>query len=192
MLIPQVVVFAFVSIAAWVIAVLAWVAIIFTARYPDSFFRFIYWWLRWWARLTAYFYLLTDKYPIFSGREDPEYPVIFEVETPGELSRLTTFFRFPVFAYPTYMIGDGFESYLQWQWQYGTGFPMTFPHLVVLFFIGIAAAVVLFLSWWAILFIGRYPRSFFDFVVWFFRWGTRVTAYSYYMTDKYPPFSGEA
>jgi len=67
---------------------------------------------------------------------------------------------------------------------------MTIPHIVALGFVGIAAGVVLFLSWWAILFIGRYPREFFNFITWYFRWSVRVSGYSYLLTDKYPPFSG--
>jgi len=186
MLIPQVFVFMFVSIAGWFIMFLSWWAILFTAKYPDVFFNFVTWWLRWGARLSGYIFLLTDKYPPFSGREEAGYPIIFGVEPPERLSRLTTFFRFPIFATPMFVWGGG----LKWQWQPSAGMPMTIPHLIVLYFIGIAACVIMFLSWWAILFIGRYPRVFFDFVVWYFRWSTRVSGYAYLVTDKYPPFSG--
>ncbi|MBM2832358.1 MAG: hypothetical protein HW414_1410 [Dehalococcoidia bacterium] len=67
---------------------------------------------------------------------------------------------------------------------------MAVPHQVVLFFLGIAAAVVLFLTWWAILFTARYPRAFFDYITWYLRWSVRVGGYIYLLTDKYPPFSG--
>jgi hypothetical protein len=186
MLIPQWFVLIFISIAAWFIMFLAWWAILFTAKYPRVFFNFITWWLRWYTRVSGYGYLLTDKYPPFSGREEAGYPVVFRVETPGKLSRLTTFFRFPLVPSWTQELGGGWE----FQLSTGGGFPMTVPHLIVLFFISIAGFVILFLSWWAILFIGRYPRVFFDFVTWWFRWSTRVYAYSYLVTDKYPPFTG--
>ncbi len=186
MLIPQAFVFSFVCIAAYVVMFLSWWAILFTGRYPEAFFNLVTWWLRWDARLTGYSYLLTDKYPPFSGRIEADYPVILEVEHPDELSRLTTFFRFPIFYTPTISSGG------QWSWQVQTtpGMPMTIPHYVVLWFVSIAASVILFLSWWAILFIGRYPRIFFDFITWWFRWGMRVYGYAYLVTDKYPPFSG--
>lgn len=186
MLIPQVFVYVFIYIAEWVIMFLSWWAILFTARCPETFFSFLVWCLRWGTRLTAYMFLLTDKYPPFHGRADVEYPVALGVETPGQLSRLTTFFRFPVIATPTFVLGEG----VRWQWQPSAGMPMTIPHVIILYFIGIAAMVILFLAWWAILFIGRYPRSFFNFVTWYFRWMTRVTVYSNLVTDKYPPFTG--
>jgi hypothetical protein len=65
------------------------------------------------------------------------------------------------------------------------------PHGFCLFFYAIAAYVVMFIAWWAILFTGKYPKGMFDFVLGWMRWGLRVNAYMMYMTDKYPPFSGK-
>lgn len=89
------------------------------------------------------------------------YPISIEIDHPEKLSRLTTFFRFF----------------------------MAIPHYIVLYFIGVAAMVVVFISWWAILFIGRYPKWAFDFVSGYFRWNARVNGYSLFLTDRYPPFS---
>lgn len=66
---------------------------------------------------------------------------------------------------------------------------LAIPHYIVLFFLGIAAAVAVIISWFAILFTGRYPRSLFDFVVGVLRWNNRVTGYALLLvTDVYPPF----
>jgi hypothetical protein len=186
MVIPQYFVFLFLSIAAWVIMFLSWWAILFTARYPKVFFDFITWWFRWGTRLTGYAYLLTDKYPPFSGREEAGYPVVLGVKAPRVLSRLTTFFRFPIIPMPSFTLGKGWGI----MWQPGSGMPMTIPHIIVVYFINIAAFFILFLAWWAILFTGRYPKVFFDFITWWFRWVTRLTGYIYLLTDRYPPFTG--
>jgi len=67
---------------------------------------------------------------------------------------------------------------------------LAIPHCVILLFLGIAAGFCVFISWFAILFTGRFPRSFFDFVVGVARWGLRVSAYAFLLvTDVYPPFS---
>lgn len=64
------------------------------------------------------------------------------------------------------------------------------PHGICLAVYGLATYVVVFLSFFAILFTGRYPRGFFDFAVGYLRWGTRVTAYwELLLRDEYPPFS---
>ena len=67
---------------------------------------------------------------------------------------------------------------------------LAIPHGFILLFLGIAAGFCVFISWFAIIFTGRYPRSFFDFVVGVARWGLRVSAYAFLLvTDVYPPFS---
>jgi hypothetical protein len=67
---------------------------------------------------------------------------------------------------------------------------LAIPHFIVLFFLWIAALVVVVIAWFTILFTGRYPRGMFDFVEGVLRWGQRVIAYSLLMvTDRYPPFS---
>jgi hypothetical protein len=67
---------------------------------------------------------------------------------------------------------------------------LAIPHYIVLFFLWIAAIVVVIIVWFAILFTGRYPRGMFDFVEGVFRWENRVIAYAFLLvTDRYPPFA---
>ena len=67
---------------------------------------------------------------------------------------------------------------------------LAIPHYIVLFFLGIASIVCIIFAWFAILFTGRYPRGLFDFVLGVYRWGLRVSAYTFILvTDKYPEFS---
>jgi len=66
---------------------------------------------------------------------------------------------------------------------------LAIPHYVVLFFLWIAALVVVVVVWFAILFTGHYPRAMFDFVEGVIRWHNRVIAYGWVLvTDRYPPF----
>jgi hypothetical protein len=66
---------------------------------------------------------------------------------------------------------------------------LAIPHYIVLFFLWIAALVVVIIAWFVILFTGRYPRAMFDFVEGVLRWGQRVIAYAFLLvTDAYPPF----
>jgi len=89
------------------------------------------------------------------------YPITFNAEYAERMSRLTTFFRFL----------------------------MLIPQIIVLYFVGIAAGVVTFIAWWAILFTGKYPKGMWDFMVGYMRWSTRVNGYAMFLTDKYPPYS---
>ncbi len=66
---------------------------------------------------------------------------------------------------------------------------LAIPHYIVLFFLDIAAVVVVIVTWFAILFTGRYPRGMFDFVEGVIRWHNRVVGYVLTLvTDRYPPF----
>ena len=64
--IPHYVVLIFLYLAALVVVVLAWFAILFTGRYPRGMFEFVEGVLRWHNRVVGYaFVLVTDAYPPF-------------------------------------------------------------------------------------------------------------------------------
>lgn len=65
------------------------------------------------------------------------------------------------------------------------------PHGLCLLGFGIAAGVVSFLSFWVVLFTGRYPKAFFDLVEGVLRWQWRTNSYLYLLHDEYPPFTLE-
>ncbi|HUZ17582.1 MAG TPA: DUF4389 domain-containing protein [Spirochaetia bacterium] len=65
--IPHYVVLLFLAVAAEVVVIIAWFAILFTGRYPKSLFRFVVGVFRWGLRVNGYaFLLITDRYPPFS------------------------------------------------------------------------------------------------------------------------------
>jgi hypothetical protein len=67
LVIPHLIVLAFLWAAAVVVIIIAWFAILFTGRYPRGMFDFVEGVLRWGQRVIAYgFLLVTDKYPPFS------------------------------------------------------------------------------------------------------------------------------
>jgi len=67
---------------------------------------------------------------------------------------------------------------------------LAIPHWIILFFLGIAAIFAVIITWFAILFTGRYSKGLFDFVVGVMRWSLRVLAYAVLLTtDDYPPFT---
>jgi hypothetical protein len=62
------------------------------------------------------------------------------------------------------------------------------PSIFVYWFVAMVAAIAVFLGWIAVLFVGRFPRGLFDFVVGSQRWGNRIAVYMFLLTDAYPPF----
>ena len=67
LVLPHLVVLAFLWLAFVVTTVIAWFAILFTGRYPRGLFGIVESVLRWGNRVWAYaFGLVTDRYPPFS------------------------------------------------------------------------------------------------------------------------------
>lgn len=66
------------------------------------------------------------------------------------------------------------------------------PHFVALSVLSFLVAVVVLISWIAILFSGRFPMGLHDFVIGWFRWTARVSAYWMSLTDEFPAFGFSA
>ena len=133
--------------------------LLFRKKYPRWWFDWNLQLMRFSNRIGIYLALMDDQYP----STDEEQSVHLEIDYPNteELSR-----GLPL---------------IKWF--------LAIPHYIVLFFLALAAAIVIFISWFAILFTGRYPRGMFEFVEGTFRWSNRVYGYMAVLsTDRYPPF----
>ena len=66
LLIPHYIVLYVLSLITLIVMIIAWVSILFTARYPRGLFDFVVGVLRWQIRASSYgFLLVTDRYPPF-------------------------------------------------------------------------------------------------------------------------------
>jgi hypothetical protein len=134
--------------------------IVFRQKYPR-------WWFDWnrelhrfGNRVVAYLALMNDRYPATDDHQTVHLDYSYP-DVPRELNR----------------------------WLPLVKWFLAIPHYVVLFFLDIAAVVVVIIVWFAVLFTGRYPRGMFDFVEGVIRWHNRVLAYAVVLvTDQYPPF----
>jgi len=66
------------------------------------------------------------------------------------------------------------------------------PHLFLLSFIMIAAAVLQIITFWIIMFTGKFPKEWFDFQVRAMRWDARVNSTILNFRDEYPEFGMSA
>jgi hypothetical protein len=63
------------------------------------------------------------------------------------------------------------------------------PQWIALFFLGIAAFVVMVVGWFAALVLGRLPSSIAGFLTGYLGYNTRVMASTGLLVDRYPPFA---
>lgn len=158
--IPHFIILYALGIAAFVVWVIAFFAILVTGKFPEGMFKFMVGYFRWSANVTAYVGLLRDEYPPFS-LDAGQYPVTVDIAYPEGLTR----------------------------WLVLIKWLLIIPHILVIMFVFIAVYITEIIAWFAILFTGKYPRGLFDFAVGAYRWNQRINAYSYFMRDEYPPFS---
>lgn len=167
MIFPHIFIMMFCNIWASILSFISFWVILFTGRYPQTFFEYQVKMLRWGVRLNARMYNLVDGYPAFmpNGTDDLTQ---LEVTYPESLSRGTLLLR-AIFGWLYILIPHGFALYFRALW----------------------GAILSFIAWWAVLFTGRYPQSMHEFQVGTIRWSTRLSLYIQNMTDNYPPFSGK-
>lgn len=62
------------------------------------------------------------------------------------------------------------------------------PHLFLLSIFGFFSSILSFLTFWAILFTGRFPHYFFSYQIRYLNWQLRLFATEFNMVDVYPAF----
>ncbi|KAB2867961.1 MAG: DUF4389 domain-containing protein [Bacteroidales bacterium] len=164
---PHAFLLIFVGLWGQILQIIAFWAILFTGKYPKSLFDFQVGLLRWNLRLSARIYNVSDGYPAFGVKGADEFTSL-EVEYPESVSRGLMLVRF----------------FFGWIYVY-------IPHMFILMFRGIFVNILIFLSWFIVLFTANYPETFHNWVVGQIRWGTRISLYMAYMSDTYPAFTGD-
>ena len=156
----------FLSIWSSILGFIAFWSILFTGRYPESFFEFQTKFIKWEMRVNARIMHLCDGYPGF-GMDVEDENIKFYVPYKEDISRSNSLIKF--------LFG----------WLY-----VGIPHGFALFFRIIGTFFVQFVAFWIVLFTGEFPKKMHDFIVGTSRWAQRVNLYLGFMTDTYPPFSG--
>jgi hypothetical protein len=134
--------------------------ILFRQKYPRWWFDWNLELQRFTNRVTVYLALMDDRYPSTDDHQSVHLEYVYP-DAERELNR----------------------------WLPLVKWLLAIPHYIVLFFLNIAAFLVVIVAWFVILFTTRYPRGMFEFVEGIIRWNVRVTAYMLTLvTDAYPPF----
>ena len=164
LMIPLVIWLYFYAIAATIVLVIAWFAIVITGRYPRGLYDFIAGYTRFITRTIAYGALLCDSYPSFGGADDPAYPIRMEFAGPlAHYSRLKTFFRII----------------------------LAIPIVILRYTINLLLQIGAFAAWFVIVFTGKMPRGLYDLMVFANSYTARSDAYLTLLTETYPPFEAD-
>jgi len=165
--IPHFAILYVLSIVQNVVGIVSWVVILFTGALPEGLANIQVMIIRYSVRAYVYAAFLKEEYPPFTfdmTPADPGNDARVRVDIAPQLAnrnRLTVAFRII----------------------------LVIPQVIVLFLLALANFVAVLIAFFAVLFTGSWPAGLRDFVLGVMRWGVRVQAYSWLLTDEYPPFA---
>jgi hypothetical protein len=160
--IPVLIVAMLYSIALIVTVPVAWLALVFTGRYPQGLYDFNAKFVRLSGRANAYLYLATDASPPLHGNPDDSYPVRIGFAPPKpEYSRVKALLR----------------------WIIGI------PVMLLAYVWIIIAEIVALIGWFAIIFTGKLSEGLFKPIKQGLTYQTRASAYLMLLTEDWPPFA---
>jgi hypothetical protein len=168
LVIPQAIVATALGYALGAVGVISWFIILFTGRLPEGLADFQCMVLRYTWRVYSYGYFLREPYPPFEFPMTPADPHTdpMQVDIQPQLedrNRLTC----------------------------GLRFLWAIPILVFAAIIAFGAAIIIFISFFVVLFTGKWQEGMRRFVLQSLRLLLRAEAYAYLLVDQYPPFALE-
>lgn len=164
LLIPHWLILAVLGTIGALSVLISWIPVLFLGRMPATLFDLYAMTYRWGVRIVAYAVLMTDAYPPFSL--STPYAVDLIVEPRSSINRL---WGIPWFGFLAREIA-------------------LIPHLIVLFFLGIAVYVLMLVMWIPVLVNGRFPQVGYDLFGGYLRMTSRVSLWLLLMPMPYPPF----
>ncbi len=157
--IPHLVVSTVWGYFAEILSLIQWFIILFTGKRNEGIWNLQNAYLGYYGRVMGYISLLFDEYPGF-GTDTGTVPARSAISFEEPANRLTNALRF------LWMI----------------------PAAIIYIFVAIASAVLVVISWFAIVITGTHPRGMWDFLLKSLRFNLQLQAYSLLMTDDYPKF----
>ena len=163
--IPWLIVSAIYGIGVFFAVIIAWFALLFTARYPQGLYDFNAGYLRLAARVNGFTYLQVDELPPFDSGEHPEYPVRALISPAQEsYSRVLVLLRIFLFI----------------------------PVYIVLYALQIVGQIVGLIVWVVGVIAGSTPKGLQDTLKFCLMYQTKALAYGLLLTDRFPDFSDDS
>ena len=181
--IPHLIVVALWGIAAALVSIIIWIALVFEGRAPASLHRFVVSYVRYAVQVSGYLHIAAAPWPRFGGSDG--YPIDVELDVARRQSRRSVlprlFLALPVFLLAAAIGGGVWFGDASW-----TGSNDSAAAWSVGASAGGLAATAAFLAWFASVAKGRTPRGLRDLAVYGIAYTAQVSSYLLLITDVYP------
>lgn len=168
-LIPHYVTLLIYSVLSQILGFINWVIVLFTGQYIDDFIETQEKTLRYMLSISACQTSAVEEMPVFTGKEDIDHALQFNVIFPSRPSRILAFIRITIIG-----------MYI-----------MLLPHLIILSLLSLGAFFITIAGLISVIIVKRWPNILFDFMVRYFRYVANILAYWLGLVDKYPTFRFE-
>jgi len=165
LLIPHFVVLAFYGLLVALLQLVVWIPVLVNGRYPAWGYSIVGGFVRWITRVQAYTILAASAYPPLSTGGHHDVDVRWD-----ESQHVARWAGIPLLGVWIRVI-------------------LVIPHLIILYFLGIAVGFLGLVTWIPVLVNGRYADWAYRIVGGYMRWQNRLICYVLLMTGPYPPFS---
>jgi hypothetical protein len=154
------------GIGVGLLFLISWLPILLNGRQASFVYAITGGYLRYAARALAYMSLLAGAWPPFALAEVPGEDTAVRIDEDQPINRLWGIPFIGVWVRAIILI----------------------PHFIVLWLLGIVAALLILVSWIPVLLNGRQASLFYQVVGGYIRYQTRVVAYLMLLSGPYPPF----
>lgn len=165
-LIPHFVVFFVYNILSLILGVINHIVVIATEKNVEDFSMIHENTLRYLLSISASAIGIIEEMPIFSGRDNIDYPLQMRIVFPLRSSRLLAFLR---------LSGIGILL-------------LTLPHFLLLGLLSLVTPLLCIAGLLSVLVTGGWPHMLFDFMTRYYRYSARVLAFCMGIVDVYPKF----
>lgn len=165
LLIPVLFFLIFLGLFNFILMLITPFVILFTGKYWDTAYKYTLIYLRVSTKVSLYIFGLTDTYPGFSMDEGGLFTL--RLDKPVAPSR---FLAFPLLGFLIRAV-------------------LLIPFSIFSEVLSRGSAVALVCSWFAVLFTGKYPESFYEFIKDTIRVSNAESIYQLYLSDTYPSFN---
>lgn len=154
-----------IGIAAFFGTIVAWFALLFTGRYPAGIYRLNSEFARYSAKVNAYYYLATDRFPGWSAESPAGYPVALRIGEPlPAYDRMKVLFR--IF--------------------------LAIPPALISYAMNIVVSIGSILAWFVIVFTGKLPHGLYGIIRLGLSYQVRVVPYFLLLTETWPAFTQDS